>query len=89
MEVSLYEYGGSGANSMQVTLGRDLDLYFSYKTVIAFRHRGTLLVRVNDWNTTTGKHLNVIDGGSAAAKKARVSGAVFMEQLTAILERLG
>ncbi len=50
---------------------------FSYKTIIAFACGGTVTVRQNDWSTTTGKHLNAIDGGSAEAKKARLTAAEF------------
>jgi hypothetical protein len=50
---------------------------FSYKTVIAFACGGVVTVRQNDWSTTTGKHLNAIDGGSTEAKKARLSARDF------------
>lgn len=42
----------------------DLTLWFSYKTLVAFQ-RGDMrpMVRENDWGPTTGKHLNMIDGG--------------------------
>jgi hypothetical protein len=50
---------------------------FSYKTPIAFAHGGRVVVRQNDWSTTTGKHLNHIDGGSVEAKKARLSSSDF------------
>ena len=39
---------------------------------------GDLFVRVNDWSTTTGKHLNAIDGGN---KKARIAGDKFEAML--------
>ena len=45
-----------------------ISLYFSYDTLVAFRgdigngYR-ELVVHTNDWSTTTGKHLNWIDGG--------------------------
>lgn len=45
------------------------DFYFSYKTLVAFRHDGEVTVRENDWGPTTGKHLNAIDGGD---KKRRL-----------------
>ena len=54
-------------------------VYFSYKTPVAFETIQTgLRVRVNDWSTTTGKHLNAIDGGN---KKARISGEQFEREL--------
>jgi len=52
-------------------------LYFSYKTLVAFHTpESGLIVRENDWSTTTGKHLNYIDGGN---KKNRVSASKFAE----------
>jgi hypothetical protein len=42
--------------------------WFSYQTCVAFNlYDGDgLAVRVNDWSTTTGKHLNWIDDGDKA-----------------------
>ena len=37
--------------------------YFSYDTMVAFRGKTGLHVIKNYWGTTTGKHLNWIDGG--------------------------
>lgn len=57
------------------------DVYFSYKTPVAFRTREAgLRVRQNDWSTTTGKHLNAIDGGN---KKTRIPGEQFERELAA------
>ena len=51
--------------------------YFSYETLIAFTDpNGKLVIRENDWGTTTGKHLNAIDSD----KNKRVTGTRF-EQL--------
>lgn len=70
------EYSSSnyGAHALLVAVN-ELSVWFSYKTPVAFqiRHK-PVVVRQNDWGTTTGKHLNWIDGGN---KKARVSGAEF------------
>ena len=52
-------------------------LYFSYETLVAFHTpESGLIVRENHWGTTTGKHLNYIDGGN---KKNRVSASKFTE----------
>tara|TARA_R110002020_G_scaffold168090_1_gene356750 strand:+ start:6743 stop:7015 length:273 start_codon:yes stop_codon:yes gene_type:complete len=54
------------SNAMGVTVG-DIDYYFSYRTLVAFRAPGAgLVVRENDWGPTTGKHLNAIDDGDKA-----------------------
>jgi flavorubredoxin len=52
-------------------------IVFSYKTIIAFAINGKVIVRQNEWSTTTGKHLNAIDGGSNEAKEALLSGSAF------------
>ena len=58
-------------------------LWFSYRTVVAFqRGWGPIVVRENSWSTTTGKHLNYIDGGDAAAKRKRLSGDAFLAALS-------
>jgi len=50
-------------------------VWFSYRTPVAFQVDGhSRVVRQNDWSTTTGKHLNWIDGGD---KKSRVEGETF------------
>ena len=57
-----------------------IDIYFSYKTPVAFNAGKGLVVRQNDWSSTTGKHLNWIDGGGDAKKK-RISGDEFEKLL--------
>ena len=71
-----------GANFTCVDLG-DLSVWFSYNTPIAFQSGtwGTLVVRENVWSTTTGKHLNAIDGGDKKAKARRVSSDEFNRAL--------
>lgn len=70
------EYSSSnyGAHALLVAVD-NLSIWFSYQTPVAFqRGHGPIVARQNDWGSTTGKHLNWIDGGN---KKARVSGAEF------------
>lgn len=55
-----------------------LTIWFSYETPVAFRNAEHRLVRQNDWSTTTGKHLNRIDGG---ARADRIPGHVFEREL--------
>lgn len=74
--VKLFEYDSRGTNSTGVSVG-GLDLYFSYKTVIAFRKDGALTVRENSWGPTTGHHLSSIDGGTKEAKARRLSCEAF------------
>lgn len=65
------EYSSSnyGAHCLVFSVG-ELDIYFSYKTPVAFRAPGYgLVVSANCWGRTTGKHLNWIDDGD---KKNRI-----------------
>ena len=56
--------------------------YFSYDTLVAVRTSKGLFVRENIWGTTTGKHLNWIDGGSKRAKKERLTKEQFEKVLS-------
>ena len=70
----IYSSSNYGAHCLRVDLP-NVTVWFSYKTMVAFRVRGhERVVRENSWGPTTGKHLNAIDGGD---KKARVSGEEF------------
>jgi hypothetical protein len=69
-----YASGNYGAHCLRVTVG-PITVWYSYTTPIAFHvGQNERVVRVNDWQQTTGKHLNAIDGGN---KKSRVSGEEF------------
>jgi len=86
----IYSYGdyvsnNYGMNAIVVSF-EALDLYFSYKTVVAFRYEGKLTVCENTWGTTTGKHLNWIDGGN---KKSRLSYEDFQAELGKVQLELG
>lgn len=82
---------GRGTNGTTVTLGQ-LVVHFSYKTPIAFVAPGPdgrrRVVRRNDWNNTTGRHLTAVDGGGKAAKAARIGGVEFEAQLGHVLADL-
>lgn len=82
MKISINSYGNYsnnyGTNSIKLIIG-SLTLYFSYWTVVAFEdHNNGLKVVQNQWGSTTGKHLNFIDGGN---KSARLSKKEFDEAL--------
>jgi len=71
-------YGNKSGKTFVFSAG-GIDVYFSYRTPIAFRTPSTgLVVRVNEWGPTTGKHLSAIDGGD---KSARVAGVDFERQM--------
>ena len=70
-----YSNGNYGAHALVFTDSSGNDFYFSYKTLVAFRRIGhRVVVLQNYWSTTTGKHLNAIDGGD---KKNRVDQDTF------------
>ncbi len=78
MDYSSSNYG----SSREVSIG-SLDLYFSYETVIAVRTPFSgLIIRENDWSTTTGKHLNAINSDHSM----RVSSQDFEMQLEEIMK---
>lgn len=69
----------TAGNAIVVTVG-DLDVYFSYRTPVAFRHPSTGLVcSTNVWSVTTGRHLNAI-----APKSERVPFAEFEAKSLAV-----
>ena len=81
-----YSSDNYGAHSIRLTVG-SLRLWFSYDTVVAFQDGyGECQVCVNSWGTTSGKHLNIIDGGN---KKERLERAVFEHNLEAVLAKHG
>ena len=79
MKVSLSK--GQSPTLTYVTVG-DVELAFSYETVVAFYDRGWVLSE-NIWSRTTGKHLNEI-----AAPSHRIPHEEFTERLDALLGRL-
>lgn len=83
-EISSYTDRPS-ANTLSVDIGR-LTVWFSYKTPVAFRFGGPVVVRRNEWGPTTGKHLNAIDGGD---KAGRLDGETFAAQFAAALKKCG
>lgn len=72
-----YSSDNYGVHSLVFTIG-DFNIYFSYKTPIAYQHPRTGLVcRNNEWGKTTGKHLNILQPD----KKKRISGNEFERNL--------
>ena len=75
-------------NFTEVRVGT-LELWFSYRTIIAFRdsrnaQRGVRVIQ-NYWSATTGKHLNAIDYGD---KASRLDSDDFQLELTKALGSL-
>lgn len=72
-------------NFHMLTLVNGVRVWFSYETPIAVQDRdGSTYVRTNQWGTTTGKHLNRMDGGDTDAKAHRLD----TEEFEAILNAL-
>jgi hypothetical protein len=77
---------GRGNNGRFVEIN-NTTLYFSYNTIVAFRTPGYgLKVSENIWSTTTGGHLNAIDGGD---KSGRLEHEQFMKELSRLIEEKG
>lgn len=79
-----YSSGNYGVNALCVTLG-SLEVYFSYKTPVAFNDGSGIVCRVNDWKQTTGKHLNAIQPD----KSKRIPGDEFENKLAEVLKAHG
>ena len=80
-----YASDNYGAHSLVITLGQ-LEVYFSYKTPVAFcTNEDGLVCSENIWSTSTGKHLNWIQSD----KSKRIKNADFDARLTATLKRFG
>jgi hypothetical protein len=83
MNVRFWNYGiyssdNYGAHSMAFEDANGNCYWFSYKTLVAFQKRfGQRYVHKNIWGTTTGKHLNWIDGGD---KKNRLDSDEFRQK---------
>ena len=76
LNISKWNYGeyssdNYGAHSLAFETAQGV-FYFSYDTCVAFKSSKThnFYVRENVWGSTTGKHLNWIDGGN---KKNRLT----------------
>jgi len=61
--------------------------WYSYKTLVAFKAPNhPLVVHENIWGTTTGKHLNLIDGGR---KQERIDASNFATMLKTLVPNFG
>jgi len=78
-----YSSNNYGVNALKVTIDK-LQLWFSYKTIIAFQYDGHFVISKNYWGNTSGKHLNWIDRD----KKIRKDNEEFQMELKILLELL-
>ena len=85
VQIERGNYEGKNQDNFTRVTVKGLSLWFSYDTVVAFTHKGRKVVRQNDWSTTTGKHLNFIDGGNHGS---RVDGDAFETLLNEAMETL-
>lgn len=82
-----YSSSNYGVNCLRFNLPNGISFYYSYSTIVAFSSPFTgLIVHENDWSTTTGKHLNWIDGGN---KKNRLNDTEFNIRLAHMLAHYG
>jgi len=67
MNINKFNYGNYsnnnyGTHCLGFTDINNNEYFFSYETLIAVKSKnGKLIIRKNDWGTTTGKHLNWIN----------------------------
>jgi hypothetical protein len=89
-EISIGNYGNyrpdnNRTKCMKIHIG-SLTLWFSYRTIVAFKDENVcnvIIVSENAWTRATGKHLNWIDGGD---KKSRLPRKTFEELMYKCLE---
>ena len=87
MKVRYWNYGvyssdNYGVHSLAFEDANGNCYWFSYNTLVAFQKCGDKrYVHTNDWGTTTGKHLNWIDGGD---KKNRLSSEEFKRKFNEV-----
>jgi hypothetical protein len=82
-EIKIFNYmGRKSDNSILVSIG-ELDLYFSYSTIIAFKGAPfhSIIVSENLWGNTTGRHLNRLE----PIKTRRIRRDKFEHYLTELL----
>ena len=82
-----YSSDNYGANSIAIRMG-ERTVYYSYDTVVSFFGKNSKgeyfnCTSKNYWGTTTGKHLNWIDGGD---KKSRLDAEEFNKKLQEFLQ---
>lgn len=77
-----YNYGeyssdNYGAHTLCFIDNRGNKYWYSYKTLVAFRINGEFHITKNYWGTTTGKHLNWINGDKKIREDADTFNANF------------
>lgn len=78
-----YSNNNYGAHTLKVDMGT-FELYYSYETIVAYYDsQDGLVCSINQWGSTTAKHLNFIQPN----KKNRVEVDVFEAMLQEMLSR--
>lgn len=81
--ISIEPFCPKSASNLKVQI-KDLTLWISYETIIAFRFNSKMVISESIWNKTTSKHLNAI----SRDKKIRVNHSDFEKQLSELLDSL-
>lgn len=80
--MQVFRHSKISAQLLSVTIGK-LTVWVSYDTLIAYQYGGApIVIRRNDWGSTTGKHLNEIDPDHSK----RIDGREFEKQFDALFE---
>jgi hypothetical protein len=80
--IKVWKYARGNNNKAIYIDYMNVTFYMSYDTCIAFSSIPTgLVVHDNIWSTTTGAHLNTIDGGDLLSKTKRVNAKQFAAKL--------
>jgi len=66
--ITLYNPPGF-PKSVTKLMGPKVTVWFSYETPVAVHQHGLgIRVRQNSWGSTTGRHMNLLDGGDKAKR---------------------
>ena len=77
-----YCEGTKKENALAHNFGYGLTGYYSYKTPVAYTFGGELVIRVNEWGPTTGRHMNAI----STNKNIRIPGEDFEYRLANLID---
>ena len=72
-----YSSDNYGVNSLCFEDAFENEYWYSYSTLVAFRINGEFHITKNYWGTTTGKHLNWINGDKKIREDAETFNANF------------
>jgi hypothetical protein len=81
--ISFYHKGRANTPLLEIN---NVKFYFSYQTCIGVIFNGEAYTHVNDWNNTTGQHLNAIETAHNLNKADRLERNAFQLKIFAAMK---